>query len=90
MADEAPSKASLVRWWKAFTRKEKERAVVASSSSSAAAAAAPPPPQRTAAPLYSPQQRGLEPGQSGKGRVFGVALAESLQYASVAISLVAE
>ncbi|GAA5933017.1 hypothetical protein JCM3775_005290 [Rhodotorula graminis] len=88
MADEAPSKASLVRWWKAFTRKEKERAVVASSSSSAAAA--PPPPQRTAAPLYSPQQRGLEPGQSGKGRVFGVALAESLQYASVAISLVAD
>ena len=89
MADEAPSKASLVRWWKAFTRKEKERAVVASSSSSSAAAP-PPPPQRTAAPLYSPQQRGLEPGQSGKGRVFGVALAESLQYASVAISLVAE
>ncbi|GAA5850044.1 hypothetical protein JCM9279_004893 [Rhodotorula babjevae] len=86
MADEAPSKASLVRWWKAFTRKEKERAVVASSSSSAAA----PPPHRPAAPLYSPQQRGLEPGQSGKGRVFGVALAESLQYASVAISLVAD
>lgn len=77
MADAEPTKASLLRWWKAFTRKEKERATVASSS-----VAAPP--------LYSPQQRGLEPGQSGKGRVFGVALADSLQYASVAISLVAE
>ncbi|BGP41512.1 GTPase activating protein (GAP) for Rho1p [Rhodotorula kratochvilovae] len=71
----APSKASLVRWWKAFTRKEKEKERIA------------PPP---ATPPYSPLQRGLEPGKSGKGRVFGVPLNDSLQYASVAISLIAE
>lgn len=39
--------------------------------------------------MYSPSGRGLEPGQDGRGRVFGVRLEDSLQYASVAISMVA-
>ncbi|GAA6057613.1 hypothetical protein JCM3770_004994 [Rhodotorula araucariae] len=78
----APSKASLVRWWKAFTRREKDKDRTAPAP---APAAAPP-----ATPPYAPPQRGLEPGKSGKGRVFGVPLNDSLQYASVAISLIAE
>lgn len=35
-----------------------------------------------------PPGRGLERGKDGKGRVFGVSLEQSLQYASVAISMV--
>ncbi|GJN90331.1 hypothetical protein Rhopal_003340-T1 [Rhodotorula paludigena] len=72
----APTKASLKSWWRAFTRKEKH--------------AAPPHALRSAlVPPYSPPARGLEPGKSGVGRVFGVPLNDSLQYASVAISLIA-
>jgi hypothetical protein len=77
--DQPPSKTTLLKWSKALSRllgQSKERKQQA-------------PSRGGAAPAYSPSARGLEPGQDGRGRVFGVRLEESLQYASVAISMVA-
>ncbi|GAA5832316.1 hypothetical protein JCM11251_006407 [Rhodosporidiobolus azoricus] len=90
MDDPPPTKASLLRWWKAFKSKD-------SSSSSARAKQPPPHPHQqpgpatrhdSSHPAYVPPGRGLERGKDGTGRVFGVSLEESLQYASVAISMV--
>ncbi|GAA5879603.1 hypothetical protein JCM3774_004282 [Rhodotorula dairenensis] len=87
-----PTKASLLRWRNAFARvwsgHARPNKQPGSAASSSLAASAGPSAPRTA-PLYSPSTRGLEPGQDGRGRVFGVRLEESLQYASVAISMVA-
>lgn len=89
-----PTKASLVRWRNAFARvwsghaRANKQPGSGASSAAALAASAGPSTARTA-PFYSPPGRGLEPGQDGRGRVFGVRLEESLQYASVAISMVA-
>lgn len=77
--DQPPSKTTLLKWSKALSRllgQSKERKQQA-------------PSRGGALPPYSPPARGLEPGQDGRGRVFGVRLEESLQYASVAISMVA-
>ncbi|BGP25946.1 rho GTPase-activating protein [Rhodotorula toruloides] len=77
--DQPPSKTTLLKWSKALSRllgQSKERKQQA-------------PSRGGAVPPYSPSGRGLEPGQDGRGRVFGVRLEESLQYASVAISMVA-
>ncbi|GAA6060681.1 hypothetical protein JCM10212_005063 [Sporobolomyces blumeae] len=86
-----PSKASLLKWWKAFTSKDK-KAASSASAGAANAAAGQAQGQRAPSglPAYSPPGRGLERGKDGKGRVFGVSLEQSLQYASVAISMVGQ
>ncbi|GAA5991136.1 hypothetical protein JCM10908_006556 [Rhodotorula pacifica] len=91
-----PTKASLVRWrnafarvWPGHARTNKQAGSGASSSLAASAGPSTFSSAQRNAPLYSPSGRGLEPGQDGRGRVFGVRLEESLQYASVAISMIA-
>ncbi|GAA6016224.1 hypothetical protein JCM10207_000436 [Rhodosporidiobolus poonsookiae] len=75
MDESPPTKASLLKWWKAFTK---------SSNQSTTR-----PKQSTKGTPYTPPGRGMELGKDdGKPRVFGVALDRSLQYASVAISMV--
>ncbi|GAA5841840.1 hypothetical protein JCM3766R1_005586 [Sporobolomyces carnicolor] len=92
-----PSKASLLKWWKMFTSKDKDKdrskqqqqqqqQALAHSSSSTSRRMQPPP----GSPSYIPPGRGLERGKDGNGRVFGVSLEQSLQYASVAISMVGQ
>ncbi|GAA5896107.1 uncharacterized protein JCM6883_001714 [Sporobolomyces salmoneus] len=88
-----PSKASLLKWWKLFTSKDKSKQS-SSSSQQQLSHSAPsdgrrvfPPP---GSPSYIPPGRGLERGKDGNGRVFGVSLEQSLQYASVAISMVGQ
>ncbi|GAA5888605.1 hypothetical protein JCM6882_009017 [Rhodosporidiobolus microsporus] len=90
--DDPPTKASLLRWWKAFKSRDSTKQQQPASSS---ARAKQPPPSHQQTPLlqqqhpaYIPPGRGLERGKDGRGRVFGVSLEESLQYASVAISMV--
>ncbi|GAA5864697.1 hypothetical protein JCM8547_008273 [Rhodosporidiobolus lusitaniae] len=95
MDDPPPTKASLVKWWKAFTsssHKHQQQQPPPSSSSRAKqqptrGGAGQPQPAHSL-PAYLPPGRGLERGTDGKGRVFGVRLEDSLQYASVAISMV--
>ncbi|GAA5858702.1 hypothetical protein JCM1840_006519 [Sporobolomyces johnsonii] len=84
-----PSKASLLKWWKAFTSRDKQKNMSSASTSAGAGAGAGAPPPAGARPVYAPPGRGLERGKDGNGRVFGVSLEQSLQYASVAISMVA-
>ncbi|ORY84622.1 Rho GTPase activation protein [Leucosporidium creatinivorum] len=74
-----PSKASLLKWWKAFTKSHSN-----TPSSSPVSTSNP----RPAPPPYQPAGRGLPQGSSGEGRVFGVSPEQSLKYASVAISMV--
>lgn len=74
-----PSKASLLKWWKSFTKSHSSSSPTASASTSNA---------RPAPPPYQPAGRGLPQGSSGEGRVFGVSPEQSLKYASVAISMV--
>ncbi|KAL8278805.1 hypothetical protein RQP46_008874 [Phenoliferia psychrophenolica] len=73
-----PSKASLLKWWKVFSSKQKEPRSVKTRG---VGQVAPAP--------YQPPGRGLRGAQDGKGRVFGVSLEQSLKYAAVAISMVA-
>jgi hypothetical protein len=83
-----PSKASLIKWWKAFTSKDKHHK--SSSTTNTRGAVVPAPPTSTSTSSYIPPGRGLERGKDGQGRVFGVSLEQSLQYASVAISMVGQ
>ncbi|KAK4054987.1 GTPase activating protein (GAP) for Rho1p [Microbotryomycetes sp. JL221] len=96
-------KRSLIKWWKAFTRKHgwsrpshtsstlnhgsssTRNSVVATRSMVA------PPSSSTGGTnhQFKVTGRGLQHGQSGKDKVFGVSPQQSLKYASVAISLVA-
>ncbi|GAA6009627.1 hypothetical protein JCM11491_001038 [Sporobolomyces phaffii] len=80
-----PSKASLVKWWKMFTSKDKQKQHRPMMLPTSNPSRAPP-----ASPSYIPPGRGLERGTDGNGRVFGVSLEQSLQYASVAISMVGQ
>jgi hypothetical protein len=86
--DEPPSKASLVKWWRSFTGKTTQDSPSSSSlSHSASSPKSKQQPKPSASLPYLPPGRGLERGSDGKGRVFGVSLEQSLQYASVAISV---
>lgn len=49
-----------------------------------------PSTRKLVPPPYQPQGRGLKTTVAGENKVFGVALERSLQYASVAISMVNE
>ncbi|GAA5929980.1 uncharacterized protein JCM15063_004682 [Sporobolomyces koalae] len=86
-----PSKASLLKWWKMFTSKDKKHSATTNSTTTttnrARSGLAQPP---IGSPSYIPPGRGLERGKDGSGRVFGVSLEQSLQYASVAISMVGQ
>ena len=82
-----PSKASLVKWWKMFTSKDSKKNQNQTSSSSNTRSLNLGQPGGGPS-NYIPPGRGLERGKDGKGRVFGVSLEQSLQYASVAISMV--
>ncbi|SCV73467.1 BQ2448_7393 [Microbotryum intermedium] len=94
-----PTKASLLRWWKAFTAKtssSNSNPNTSSTSSSAnhkvtraRASTAPGAVSGNTAAVarpYQPPGRGLAKGKSGEGRVFGVSPEQSLKYAAVAIS----
>ncbi|BGP17753.1 hypothetical protein JCM10213_005335 [Rhodosporidiobolus nylandii] len=81
-----PTKQSLLRWWKAFTRNDKHPSSAISSASEGRSKHTPKPSKSL--PVYAQPGRGLERGTDGQGRVFGVSLEQSLQYASVAISMV--
>lgn len=74
-----PTKASLLKWWKSFTKSHSNPSSSPAASTSNA---------RPAPPPYQPASRGLPQGSSGEGRVFGVSPEQSLKYASVAISMV--
>ncbi|KAI5475539.1 Rho GTPase-activating protein [Pseudohyphozyma bogoriensis] len=79
-----PTKASLLKWWKVFSKNSNHR-----QNSGAGTSAAGPAAAAGAGPYaYQPPGRGLPRQQSGEGRVFGVSLEQSLKYASVAISVV--
>lgn len=87
-----PTKASLMKWWKMFTSKDSKKQQQQQQPPSSGYQQR--PPIGGASPRlssnYVPPGRGLETGKDGKGRVFGVSLEQSLQYASVAISMVGQ
>ncbi|KAK4050619.1 GTPase activating protein (GAP) for Rho1p [Microbotryomycetes sp. JL201] len=95
------TKRSLVRWWRAFTRKHGWSRHSASSLPSLPAtkpavshaaghaSTSAPPASSSPSPDFRVAGRGLQRGQSGKDKVFGVSPQQSLKYASVAIRLVA-
>lgn len=80
-----PSKASLLKWWKVFSKqsssKEPRGGGARPQQGRPAGAVAPAP--------YQPPGRGLRGAQDGEGKVFGVSLEQSLKFAAVAISMVA-
>lgn len=79
-----PSKASLLKWWKAFTKNSSSHSSSNAQASTSSSTARP----RPAPPPYQAPGRGLPQGRSGEGRVFGVSLEQSLKYANVAISMI--
>lgn len=76
-----------MKWWKMFTSKDSKKNQNQTSSSSNTRSLNLGQPGGGPS-NYIPPGRGLERGKDGKGRVFGVSLEQSLQYASVAISMV--
>ncbi|GAA5949079.1 hypothetical protein JCM3765_004005 [Sporobolomyces pararoseus] len=88
-----PSKASLLKWWKMFTSKDSKKQQQQQQNqqpSSSQGYQQRPPIGGSPGSNYVAPGRGLEMGKDGKGRVFGVSLEQSLQYASVAISMVGQ
>ncbi|KAM0791716.1 hypothetical protein ACM66B_003985 [Microbotryomycetes sp. NB124-2] len=81
-------KLGLLKWWKQFTRKHGWSRPSTSSVTHPKTPLTASNPTTTAA-KYQVPGRGLQRGQSGKDKVFGVSPQQSLKYASVAIRLVA-
>ncbi|GAA6032070.1 hypothetical protein JCM8097_007053, partial [Rhodosporidiobolus ruineniae] len=81
--DQPAPRGSLLKWWTAFKQshnKPQQQQQQPSSSSSSRS-------KQPLHPPYVPPGRGLEQGSDGTHRVFGVRLEDSLQFASVAISM---
>ncbi|GAA5987217.1 hypothetical protein JCM11641_006063 [Rhodosporidiobolus odoratus] len=83
MEESPPTPAGVKKWWRAFKRQHSHPPT---SSDNSSRSKQPTPTTSRSLPAYIPPGRGLETGKDGQGRVFGVSLEQSLQYASVAIS----
>lgn len=85
MAAPSPSPSrrppAFIRWLKSLTSSSHSKSEPSTKSASRGKG-------KSVRPVYQPPSRGLPVGAETEGRVFGVALEDSLKYASVAISMI--